>query len=722
MSATQPTVASVRYAGAAIALALGLLPAAPAAAAVEIRVLSGRPDMVSGGDALIEIGGIGDVTGTAVRVTVNARDVTSAFRAAAAGPLRGHIDGLTPGRNSVDVRADGKLLARLVLTNYPITGPVFSGSHQTPFICQTEDAGLGPPVDAQCSASTAVVYLYRSTSPPTGAGAPAVGGTSTDRLPPAFRRYDLSGPRPADIDRTTTTEGRTVDYIVRRERGTINRAVYDIVFLHVPGEPLPDPWMRTPGWNGRLVYLFNGGCGAGYRQGDGANALIRAVSAGYAVATSSLNILQNTCNDVISAETMMMVKEHFIERFGPPAHTIGTGGSGGAIQQYLITQNYPGLLDGIIPEASYPDVATIAPGIVDCSLLARAFAGADVPWTIDQKAAVSGYHTWTTCTNGFMAPPASFSPDLVRATACPSIVPTDRVYAPATNRSGVRCSLYDNQATVYGRDATTGFGRRPLDNVGVQYGLAAFNQGIISTEQFLELNARVGGYDADGNLVSARTVADPAALRIAYATGRVNSGGGSLAVVPIIDSREYLDPTGDIHDAFRSFVTRARLLATNGRADNHVILRTPRGSSQPGQGAAAAVEVIRLMDQWLTDVSRDGSTDSMAVKVRRTKPAELADGCVTPQGERIVELVSYTSAGRCNQLYPLHGDPRIAAGAPLTNDILKCRLKAIDPRDYTRSLTAAQMAQLRAVFPTGVCDYRRPGVGQRRLSASWQRY
>jgi hypothetical protein len=128
------------------------------------------------------------------------------------------------------------------------------------------------------------------------------------------------------------------------------------------------------------------------------------------------------------------------------------------------------------------------------------------------------------------------------------------------------------------------------------------------------------------------------------------------------------------------------------------------------------------MDQWLTDVSRDGSTDSMAVKVRRTKPAELADGCVTPQGERIVELVSYTSAGRCNQLYPLHGDPRIAAGAPLTNDILKCRLKAIDPRDYTRSLTAAQMAQLRAVFPTGVCDYRRPGVGQRRLSASWQRY
>jgi hypothetical protein len=51
-----------------------------------------------------------------------------------------------------------------------------------------------------------------------------------------------------------TSEGRKVRFIVRREIGTINRAVYDIQFLHEPGQPLPTPWSRvTPGWNGRLI-------------------------------------------------------------------------------------------------------------------------------------------------------------------------------------------------------------------------------------------------------------------------------------------------------------------------------------------------------------------------------------------------------------------------------------------------------------------------------------
>ena len=47
-----------------------------------------------------------------------------------------------------------------------------------------------------------------------------------------------------------------------------------------------------------------------------------------------------------------MSDQSFIERFGPPVRTIGFGGSGGSMQQHLISQNYPGLLDGIIPGAS----------------------------------------------------------------------------------------------------------------------------------------------------------------------------------------------------------------------------------------------------------------------------------------------------------------------------------------------------------------------------------
>src|SRR6185295_18782123 len=79
---------------------------------------------------------------------------------------------------------------------------------------------------------------------------------------------------------------------------------------------------------------------------------------GYAVASSTLNVLNNNCSPIISAEAAMMVKEHVIEAYGPVAHTIGWGGSGGAIQQYDIADAYPGILDGIVPSISFPDPVT----------------------------------------------------------------------------------------------------------------------------------------------------------------------------------------------------------------------------------------------------------------------------------------------------------------------------------------------------------------------------
>ena len=45
--------------------------------------------------------------------------------------------------------------------------------------------------------------------------------------------------------------------------------------------------------------------------------------------------------------------------------------------------------------------------------------------------------------------------------------------------------LADLIRSAHGRNPKTGFARRPLDNVGVQYGLVAFNAGAITAEQFL---------------------------------------------------------------------------------------------------------------------------------------------------------------------------------------------------------------------------------------------
>ena len=677
--------------------------AAHAAEELQVRILSSRADMVTGGNALVEIAG---TAGDSVSVRLNGEDLTKfSRRGRDSGNVIGRVEGLKVGSNTLEVEAEGRN-TRLALVNHPRTGPVFSGPHQAPFACETERAGLGPPLDADCSVKTRVDYYYKSTEPP-----PAEDGTNGRRaIPRGFKPFDPSEPRPADLARTTTTTGKTLDYIVRRETGTINRAIYQIAFLHDPGRALPDPWTASDDWNGRLVYRFGGGCRAGYRQGRLSSAMDKAsLSQGYAVAASSLNVFGNNCDDVISAETLMMVKEHFIESFGVPVHTIGAGGSGGSMQQHLIAQNYPGLLDGITPAASYPDTVTLVSPVTDCSLLAGAFERSKFQWSDDQKTAVSGFATWGTCESWIRA---NFSPGWVQPGACGAAVPRDQVYAPETNPDGVRCGLHDNQAHVYGRDPDSGLARRTLDNVGVQYGLTPFNAGRISAEQFLELNENVGGYDADGAIASTRSAADPQALRTAYRTGRVNSGGGSLGSIPIIDGRRYRDIKGDIHDRVRSFVMGARLARANGNSDGRVMLTN----------AGAEVNPVRLMDQWLDNIAKDSSAGSAAEKIASAKPAGLADACWTAAGEKIMEPARFGEAGRCNEIYPAHGDPRIVAGAPLANDILKCALKPVDPKDYQQSLTPDQATRLRAIFPGGVCDYRRPGVGQAPVEGTWLRY
>ncbi len=58
----------------------------------------------------------------------------------------------------------------------------------------------------------------------------------------------------------------------------------------------------------------------------------------------------------------------------------------------------------------------------------------------------------------------------------------------------------------------------------------------------------------------------------------------------------------------------------------------------------------------------------------------------------------------------------------MTDDVLKCALKPINPADYSQTLSAGQLERLKAIFPTGVCDYSRPGIGQQVTKTPWQRY
>ena len=61
------------------------------------------------------------------------------------------------------------------------------------------------------------------------------------------------------------------------------------------------------------------------------------------------------------------------------------------------------------------------------------------------------------------------------------------------------------------------------------------------------------------------------------------------------------------------------------------------------------------------------------------------------------------------------------AGAPIVDDVLKCRLKPIDGKDYKVTFTLDEMLKLRLIFPDGVCDYSKPGVNQERLAGTYLR-
>ncbi|TCP02128.1 DUF6351 family protein [Rubrivivax gelatinosus] len=686
-----------------------------AATTFELDVLSGRADSVTGGDALLRVRLPEGADPSRVRVAVNGREIGQGWVTdPAAHTLTGRVDGLALGRNVVTVRGARGAPAAFVLVNHPAQGPVFSGPRQEPFVCETQNfqlpAGLGtlgPSSPPDCAIARRVDYLYRTTA---GALAAWPAGTAA---------------YPADLVWTKTTLGHDAPYIVRLETGTVDRAIYQIALLHDPiAEPGPS-WRQPPqAWNQRLVYTFGGGCfGGWYRQGASTGGVTDdfLLRSGYALASSSLNVFGNNCNDLLAAEAMMMVKERFIEAYGPPRHTQGFGCSGGSYAQHQIADNYPGLLDGILPGCSFPEVGfgTIH-FITDAWLLDHYFnERSTLAWSDEQKRRVTGFGVYAT------APNVAVGARRIDPDAHCGVLPPELAYDPVANPGGARCDVYDHTVNVYGRDPATGFARRPLDNVGIQYGLQTLNDGVISVDQFLDLNERIAGFDADANILppGQRTRADLVATRAAYRSGRLTNGGGGLASIPIIDYRAYNDdvPNGDIHLRYHSFSMRARLEAANGRADNHVMLVEDNRYGLYSTQSPLLQRSVLALDRWISAIHDDGRELPAIDKVVQNKPADLQEGCMTRDAEPsfIAQQQTRDPATSCAALYPVHSFPREQAGAGIAADVIKCRRKAPDRADYAVAFSAAQWQRLRGIFRGGVCDWTQPGVQQQGLAGTW---
>src|SRR5262249_15555056 len=208
------------------------------------------------------------------------------------------------------------------------------------------------------------------------------------------------------------------------------------------------------------------------------------------------------------------------------------------------------------------------------------------------------------------------------------------VFDPVNNPKGARCTIWDTNVATFGRDPATGYARTALDNIGVQYGLEALNEGKITKQEFLDLNQNIGGYDRDGVPQAKRTEANLEALRLAYAAGRINSGV-NLGSLPILHYRSYNDGLGDIHDRLRDFVIRERIRKAQGNSDNEAFWVYPNGNR--ALAAKVTGEAIDTMTQWLDALQKDSSAAPAHDKVVRTKPAKAIDGCWAADGARVDE-------------------------------------------------------------------------------------
>lgn len=663
------------------------------------------------------------------------------------------------------------------------TGPLFTGPQQYPFICQTSESGLGQPlVDNQAGIGNAVYAVE---------GNPASGIVGYSRNCSAYTRVDYFyyngntfrrfnpathfATPPSDMQ-VVLVNGAPQPFVVRVEVGTLNRFLYSIAMLAPFPESTATPAaLNNAAWNEKVVYWLRGGVGVGHYQGraawssTGANASLwsaeRALfppllAQGYAIVTSSANETGVHYNLRLAEETALMVKQHFSDTYGAPQYTVGLGGSGGAIQQYVFAQNNRNILDAGIPTHSYPDMITQAIHIGDCNLLEQYFLeevmlNPGSQWSVwSNRRWIEGLNTSDTainpltgapgsaeCINGwFFAEPLAINPMFTD----PAYFAALQFYSyPQAVIESIKWTHWNDLANIYGADAD-GFAPIPWDNVGVQYGLQALLDGNISAQEFLRINACVGSWKEQRDYVNWNPNADPfdaanmrrtadcrtnpanpaprrsgdiGAMRAAYTSGHVFTG--KRLGIPVIDVRPYLEPVLDMHNSRQSFSVRARLEDARGPKRRRHGGPTSEAGNQviwfAGSEAAFAQQVfsaLQVLDAYLTT---------------GVKPAEFTDRCVAADGSFIGAgddvwngVLDDKAAGACTAAFPIHSSSRMVAGDSFRGDMFKCELKplgrALHDGTYDRvaPFTPDEIAWLHNIFPDGVCDYSREDAGRPR--------
>jgi len=668
-------------------------------------------------------------------------------------------------------------------------GPIFSGPHQYPFICYTLESGLGQPlIDNQDGVGNAVFPEYNGipifTADPIGYSKNCAIATRVDYFyfsNNANNFLPLADPAavPADAEKILL-RGKEENFVVRLERGTINRFIYSIAMLAPYAESLDKPSkLNLKAWNKKLLYKFHGGVGIGHWQGEYKlskdHALFYdALKKGFAVAFSTGTVTSTHYNMQLSEETALMLKAHFIATYGKPKYTIGLGGSGGAIQQYIIGQNNQSILDGAIAQLSYPDMITQTIHIADCELLERYF---DTEYTLNP---LSRWGDWTqrTLIEGLAAnntadiPPWNANPyapspgldecingwrgivqNLINPFRTdPAYIQALQIYRyPADVIANTKWSHWNDLGNIYPQDEN-GVAYSTWDNIGVQYGLRELKSGAIDASEFLQINACVGGWrqpqemtigeypwNPDGTQldpwdqanmnvnpftcrfgdVAPRTQGNLQAMHAAYTSGQVFQGE---IEIPILDIRWNLEPVLNMHHLQGSFSVRARMAKHNDHFNNQIIWIADCSDLDPVKltdncAYDPTPTALDVMDQWLTNLRADDDNQKMP-------PSEAVDTCFDDSGTVIYAgadawngVIDNKPKGPCSDHFAIYSTSRQQAGGDFRADIFKCALKslsqAIDDGDYGDVVfTPLQLLVLNNIFPQGVCDYKQDDFGK----------
>jgi hypothetical protein len=316
----------------------------------------------------------------------------------------------------------------------------------------------------------------------------------------------------------------------------------------------------------------------------------------------------------------------------------------------------------------------------------------------------------------------------------------------AQGAAGVDWTHAGDLVNIHGTDAQ-GFGRTGWDNVGVQYGLQALVDGVITPTEFLNLNAGIGSWKEPGQMVTEgfpfiggfspasfdpwssrnmnlspdggitpapRRAGNVEAANAAYSSGMRFDGDIDI---PVIDWRHYLEHQLDMHHSHQSFATRRRLELARGNADNQVIWFT---DARPGAPASDQTpEAFEVIDEWMANLRANPE-----LGVAGNRPPRAVDRCFTTAGVEIAAgdhvwdgILDDDAPGACTQLFQVQRSTRIVAGGPNSGGIFMCGLESVDDAIAAGTYgawapSAAERDRLLQIFPDGVCDWSQEDVGR----------